>query len=232
MVYFLINLIKFYCLMKLYEYKNIKIIDLVLTEDVVAESKLQEIFQTDNIIKLTRKRTCEHLLRIRRKTKQLKIESRKKIAKKMLSMRERERKYKKIKLEKEINNSVKWVKDIQDIELVLIQDIMNKIHLTLTDALHSLDTSSRINWDALLNEVVREAISHNNIVGAIKITKNPDVNIDLGEGKNLEFIDDLNIPVNQIIIENEYIRITLDPLEQINILLNSFKESYLSIIQE
>ncbi|EEQ2157256.1 type III secretion system, LEE associated protein, partial [Escherichia coli] len=27
-------------------------------------------------------------------------------------------------------------------------------------------------------------------------------------------------------------RITLDPLEQINILLNSFKENYLSIIQE
>ncbi|EET1873054.1 type III secretion system, LEE associated protein, partial [Escherichia coli] len=26
--------------------------------------------------------------------------------------------------------------------------------------------------------------------------------------------------------------ITLDPLEQINILLNSFKENYLSIIQE
>ncbi|EFF5247915.1 type III secretion system, LEE associated protein, partial [Escherichia coli] len=39
-------------------------------------------------------------------------------------------------------------------------------------------------------------------------------------------------PHNKIIIENEYIRITLDPLEQISILLNSFKDNYLSIIQE
>lgn len=60
-----------------------------------------------------------------------------------------------------------------------MQDIMNKIHLSLTNALHSLDTSSRINWDDLLNEVVRETLSNNNIVGAIKITKNPDIKLDL-----------------------------------------------------
>ncbi|HHY2270259.1 TPA: hypothetical protein ACV3FE_004762, partial [Escherichia coli] len=39
MIYFLTDLIKFYCLMKLYEYKNIKI-DLVLTEDIIPEDKL------------------------------------------------------------------------------------------------------------------------------------------------------------------------------------------------
>ncbi len=59
-----------------------------------------------------------------------------------------------------------------------MQDIMNKVHSSLTNALHSLDTSSRINWDDLLNEVVRETLSHNNIVGAIKITKNPDIKLD------------------------------------------------------
>ncbi|EOL3978136.1 hypothetical protein HKC33_RS17460, partial [Escherichia coli] len=41
MIYFLTDLIKFYCLMKLYEFKNIKI-DLVLTEDIIPEDKLQE----------------------------------------------------------------------------------------------------------------------------------------------------------------------------------------------
>lgn len=74
----------------------------------------------------------------------------------MILMRERIRKNNKIKLDKEVNQSIKWVKDIQAIELVLMQDIMNKIHLSLTNALHSLDTSSRINWDDLLNEVVRK----------------------------------------------------------------------------
>ena len=138
----------------------------------------------------------------------------------------------KIKLEKEVNKSIKWVKDIQDIELVLMQDIMNKVHSSLTNALHSLDTSSRINWDDLLNEVVRETLSHNNIVGAIKITKNPDIKLDPGEANNIQLINDADAPLNKIIIENEYMRITLDPLEQINILLNSFKENYLSIIQE
>ena len=42
-----------------------------------------------------------------------------------------------------------------------------------------------------------------------------------------------NATTNKIIIENEYMRITFrSVLEQINILLNSFKENYLSIIQE
>ncbi|EEX3091488.1 type III secretion system LEE stator protein EspL, partial [Escherichia coli] len=100
------------------------------------------------------------------------------------------------------------------------------------NALHSLDTSSRINWDDLLNEVVRETLSNNNIVGAIKITKNPDIKLDPGEANNIHLINDANTPHNKIIIENEYIRITLDPLEQISILLNSFKDNYLSIIQE
>ncbi|MDX5556998.1 hypothetical protein J5I77_04180, partial [Escherichia coli] len=36
MIYFLTDLTKFYCLMKLYEFKNI-IIDLVLTEDIIPE---------------------------------------------------------------------------------------------------------------------------------------------------------------------------------------------------
>ncbi|PSX99731.1 type III secretion system LEE stator protein EspL, partial [Escherichia coli] len=139
MIYFLTDLIKFYCLMKLYEFKNIKI-DLVLTEDIIPEDKLQEIIQSDDIIKLARKKTYEHLLRARRKSKELKTESRKKIARKMILMRERIRKNNKIKLDKEVNQSIKWVKDIQAIELVLMQDIMNKIHLSLTNALHSLDT--------------------------------------------------------------------------------------------
>lgn len=217
--------------MKLYEFKNIKI-DLVLTEDIIPEDKLQEIIQSDDIIKLARKKTYEHLLRARRKSKELKTESRKKIARKMIVMRERIRKNNKIKLDKEVNQSIKWVKDIQAIELVLMQDIMNKIHLSLTNALHSLDTSSRINWDDLLNEVVRETLSNNNIVGAIKITKNPDIKLDPGEANNIQLINDANTPHNKIIIENEYIRITLDPLEQISILLNSFKDNYLSIIQE
>ncbi|EGD9272609.1 type III secretion system LEE stator protein EspL, partial [Escherichia coli] len=64
MIYFLTDLIKFYCLMKLYEFKNIKI-DLVLTEDIIPEDKLQEIIQSDDIIKLARKKTYEHLLRAR-----------------------------------------------------------------------------------------------------------------------------------------------------------------------
>uniref|UniRef100_UPI0020774DFC hypothetical protein n=1 Tax=Escherichia coli TaxID=562 RepID=UPI0020774DFC len=170
--------------MKLYEFKNIKI-DLVLTEDIIPEDKLQEIIQSDDIIKLARKKTYEHLLRARRKSKELKTESRKKIARKMILMRERIRKNNKIKLDKEVNQSIKWVKDIQAIELVLMQDIMNKIHLSLTNALHSLDTSSRINWDDLLNEVVRETLSNNNIVGAIKITKNPDIKLDPGEANNI-----------------------------------------------
>ncbi|EIH1884197.1 TPA: type III secretion protein, partial [Escherichia coli] len=46
--------------MKLYEYKNIKI-DLVLTEDIIPEDKLLEIIQSDDIVKLARKKTCEHL---------------------------------------------------------------------------------------------------------------------------------------------------------------------------
>lgn len=41
--------------MKLYEYKKIKI-DLVLTEDLISEDKLQEIIQSDDIVKITRKR--------------------------------------------------------------------------------------------------------------------------------------------------------------------------------
>ncbi|EFI1582361.1 type III secretion system LEE stator protein EspL, partial [Escherichia coli] len=107
--------------MKLYEFKNIKI-DLVLTEDIIPEDKLQEIIQSDDIIKLARKKTYEHLLRARRKSKELKTESRKKIARKMIVMRERIRKNNKIKLDKEVNQSIKWVKDIQAIELVLMQD--------------------------------------------------------------------------------------------------------------
>ncbi|HFO9767627.1 TPA: type III secretion system LEE stator protein EspL, partial [Escherichia coli] len=173
-----------------------------------------EIIQSDDIVKLARKKTCEHLLRARRKSKKLKTESRKKIARKIMAMRERIRKNNKIKLEKEVNKSIKWVKDIQDIELVLMQDIMNKVHSSLTNALHSLDTSSRINWDDLLNEVVRETLSHNNIVGAIKITKNPDIKLDPGEANNIQLINDADAPLNKIIIENEYMRITLDPLEQ------------------
>lgn len=55
MIYFLTDLIKFYCLMKLYEFKNIKI-DLVLTEDIIPEDKLQEIIQSYDIIKLARKK--------------------------------------------------------------------------------------------------------------------------------------------------------------------------------
>ncbi|EIO09283.1 type III secretion system, LEE associated protein, partial [Escherichia coli] len=55
---------------------------------------------------------------------------------------------------------------------------------------------------------------------------------DPGEANNIQLINDANTPHNKIIIENEYIRITLDPLEQISILLNSFKDNYLSIIQE
>lgn len=216
--------------MKLYEFKNIKI-DLVLTEDIIPEDKLQEIIQSDDIIKLARKKTYEHLLRARRKSKELKTESRKKIARKMIVMRERIRKNNKIKLDKEVNQSIKWVKDIQAIELVLMQDIMNKVHLSLTNALHSLDTSSRINWDDLLNEVVRETLSNNNIVGAIKITKNPDIKLDPGEANNIQLINDANTPHNKIIIENEYIRITLDPLEQISILLNSFKDNYLALFR-
>ncbi|EGF9049914.1 hypothetical protein IDO00_004820, partial [Escherichia coli] len=180
--------------MKLYEYKNIKI-DLVLTEDIIPEDKLLEIIQSDDIVKLARKKTCEHLLRARRKSKKLKTESRKKIARKIMAMRERIRKNNKIKLEKEVNKSIKWVKDIQDIELVLMQDIMNKVHSSLTNALHSLDTSSRINWDDLLNEVVRETLSHNNIVGAIKITKNPDIKLDLGEANNIQLINDADAPL-------------------------------------
>ena len=88
--------------MKLYEFKNIKI-DLVLTEDIIPEDKLQEIIQSDDIIKLARKKTYEHLLRARRKSKELKTESRKKIARKMILMRERIRKNNKIKLDKEYN---------------------------------------------------------------------------------------------------------------------------------
>ncbi|AUK18843.1 hypothetical protein DNX02_23400 [Escherichia coli] len=231
MIYFLTDLIKFYCLMKLYEYKKIKI-DLVLTEDLISEDKLQEIIQSDDIVKITRKKTCEHLLRARRKSKELRNESRKKIAKKMIAMRERIRKNNEIKLEKEITNSIEWIKDVQDIELILMQDVMNKVHLSLTNALYSLDTSSRINWSDLLNEMVSETLSHNNIAGTIKITKNPDVRLEPDDDKNIQFINDADIPVNKIIIENEYIRITLDPLEQINILLNSFKENYSNIIQE
>ncbi|EER0279152.1 type III secretion system, LEE associated protein, partial [Escherichia coli] len=64
------------------------------------------------------------------------------------------------------------------------------------------------------------------------ITKNPDIKLDPGEANNIQLINDADAPLNKIIIENEYMRITLDPLEQINILLNSFKENYLSIIQE
>ncbi|HHX7983987.1 TPA: type III secretion protein, partial [Escherichia coli] len=56
--------------MKLYEFKNIKI-DLVLTEDIIPEDKLQEIIQSYDIIKLARKKTYEHLLRARRKSKEL-----------------------------------------------------------------------------------------------------------------------------------------------------------------
>ncbi|EEW3327053.1 hypothetical protein EAN55_02120 [Escherichia albertii] len=231
MIYFLTDLIKFYCLMKLYEYKKIKI-DLVLTEDLISEDKLQEIIQSDDIVKITRKKTCEHLLKARRKSKELRNESRKKIAKKMIAMRERIRKNNEIKLEKEITNSIEWIKDVQDIELILMQDVMNKVHLSLTNALYSLDTSSRINWSDLLNEMVSETLSHNNIAGTIKITKNPDVRLEPDDDKNIQFINDADIPVNKIIIENEYIRITLDPLEQINILLNSFKENYSNIIQE
>ncbi|AUS68031.1 hypothetical protein CXP54_22120 [Escherichia albertii] len=231
MIYSLTDLIKFYCLMKLYEYKKIKI-DLVLTEDLISEDKLQEIIQSDDIVKITRKKTCEHLLRARRKSKELRNESRKKIAKKMIAMRERIRKNNEIKLEKEITNSIEWIKDVQDIELILMQDVMNKVHLSLTNALYSLDTSSRINWSDLLNEMVSETLSHNNIAGTIKITKNPDVRLEPDDDKNIQFINDADIPVNKIIIENEYIRITLDPLEQINILLNSFKENYSNIIQE
>ncbi|EFO1995692.1 hypothetical protein DT280_09535 [Escherichia coli] len=231
MIYFLTDLIKFYCLMKLYEYKKIKI-DLVLTEDLISEDKLQEIIQSDDIVKITRKKTCEHLLRARRKSKELRNESRKKIAKKMIAMRERIRKNNEIKLEKEITNSIEWIKDVQDIELILMQDVMDKVHLSLTNALYSLDTSSRINWSDLLNEMVSETLSHNNIAGTIKITKNPDVRLEPDDDKNIQFINDADIPVNKIIIENEYIRITLDPLEQINILLNSFKENYSNIIQE
>ncbi|WP_266118531.1 hypothetical protein [Escherichia albertii] len=217
--------------MKLYEYKKIKI-DLVLTEDLISEDKLQEIIQSDDIVKITRKKTCEHLLRARRKSKELRNESRKKIAKKMIAMRERIRKNNEIKLEKEITNSIEWIKDVQDIELILMQDVMNKVHLSLTNALYSLDTSSRINWSDLLNEMVSETLSHNNIAGTIKITKNPDVRLEPDDDKNIQFINDADIPVNKIIIENEYIRITLDPLEQINILLSSFKENYSNIIQE
>ncbi len=62
--------------MKLYEFKNIKI-DLVLTEDIIPEDKLQEIIQSYDIIKLARKKTYEHLLRARRKSKELKTESKK-----------------------------------------------------------------------------------------------------------------------------------------------------------
>lgn len=217
--------------MKLYEYKKIKI-DLVITEDLISEDKLQEIIQSDDIVKITRKKTCEHLLRARRKSKELRNESRKKIAKKMIAMRERIRKNNEIKLEKEITNSIEWIKDVQDIELILMHDVMNKVHLSLTNALYSLDTSSRINWSDLLNEMVSETLSHNNIAGTIKITKNPDVRLEPDDDKNIQFINDADIPVNKIIIENEYIRITLDPLEQINILLNSFKENYSNIIQE
>ncbi|EEZ1118279.1 type III secretion system, LEE associated protein [Escherichia coli] len=147
-------------------------------------------------------------------------------------MRERIRKNNEIKLEKEITNSIEWIKDVQDIELILMQDVMDKVHLSLTNALYSLDTSSRINWSDLLNEMVSETLSHNNIAGTIKITKNPDVRLEPDDDKNIQFINDADIPVNKIIIENEYIRITLDPLEQINILLNSFKENYSNIIQE
>ncbi|EOB6793349.1 hypothetical protein ACIU6L_005539, partial [Escherichia coli] len=56
--------------------------------------------------------------------------------------------------------------------------------------------------------------------------------LDPGEANNIQLINDADAPLNKIIIENEYMRITLDPLEQIKILLNSFKENYLSIIQE
>ena len=42
-----------------------------------------------------------------------------------------------------------------------------------------------MNWDDLLNEVVWETQSSNNIVGAIEITTNPDIKLDPGEANNI-----------------------------------------------
>ena len=71
----------------------------------------------------------------------------------------------KVKLDKEVNQSIKWVKDIQAIELVLMQDIMNKIHLV------TYKVENQLIFGKPLDELMK-LIDRNFVISRIKKSNN------------------------------------------------------------
>ncbi|ECC9542844.1 type III secretion system, LEE associated protein [Salmonella enterica subsp. salamae] len=124
--------------------------------------------------------------------------------------------------------------DIQNVERLLLRDVMRKAHISLTQVLPTL-ISSKLDWENLLGDMIRHELEDNHITGAIRITCNPALKLHCilqNESNNFHIIHDGNFPINKLIIENQYVRITLDPLKQIDMLLDIFKLAYLNLIEE
>ncbi|EBJ0944080.1 type III secretion system, LEE associated protein, partial [Salmonella enterica] len=110
--------------------------------------------------------------------------------------------------------------DIQNVERLLLRDVMRKAHISLTQVLPTL-ISSKLDWENLLGDMIRHELEDNHITGAIRITCNPALKLHCilqNESNNFHIIHDGNFPINKLIIENQYVRITLDPLKQIDML--------------
>lgn len=219
--------------MRLYNFTYIET-DSILTDDVICQEDLQNIIKSTDIISSARKKACLQLLNYREKNRQCRFNARKKIAQHVRFLRQRVRNNSKVRYDSELRNAISWMIDIQHIERQLLHDVLSKTHFSLTQALPML-ISSNLDWDRLLSDMIIHELEDNHITGRIRITCNPSLelkSISQEENKNIYIIHDDKFPVNKLIIENKFIRITLDPLKQIDVLLDLFKLMYLNLIEK
>ncbi|ECG8609356.1 hypothetical protein FNH48_18125 [Salmonella enterica subsp. salamae] len=219
--------------MRLYNFTSITT-DRVFIDDVICEDDLRNIIKSIDIVASTRQKACLQLLNYRKKNIQYRLKARKELSQHVKSLRQRVRNNNEKKFNNEIRNTINWMIDIQNVERLLLHDVMCKAHISLTQVLPTL-ISSKLDWENLLSDMIRHELEDNHITGAIRITCSPALKLNCilrNESKNFHIIHDSSFPVNKLIIENQYVRITLDPLKQIDMLLDIFKLTYLNLIEE
>lgn len=219
--------------MRLYNFTSITT-DRVFIDDVICEDDLRNIIKSIDIVTSTRQKACLQLLNYRKKNRQYRLNARKELSLHVKSLRQRIRNNNSKKFDNEIRNTINWMIDIQNVERLLLHDVMCKAHISLTQALPTL-ISSKLDWGNLLGDIIRHELEDSHITGAIRITCNPTLKLNCilqNESKNFHIINDSSFPVNKVIIENQYVRITLDPLKQIDMLLDIFKLTYFNLIEE
>ncbi|WHP79958.1 hypothetical protein MQ089_16380 [Edwardsiella anguillarum] len=184
----------------------------------------------NNNIKESRETACNILLSARKKKHQIKAKIRRRLAIRLWRYRNNINTHYQMRFNEKINQSIQLLLDTQNAERYLFLKAIEQAQLSLSRALPEL-LAKRIDWPQILSEIISDEIKKNKLNGDIEITKNENLIINT-DSINATITNDSNMDIDTIVMENQYIRITLSPKKQIENALANFKLKYNTLLDE